>query len=199
MQAKWVAEELVDRARARGLPTTIFRPGTIAGHAETGAFNPDDFVCVLIKGCIELGFAPKVDATVNLVPVDYVARALVKLALTASTPAPSYHLVSARATAWNEIVQWIRAIGYPLVELPYSQWRAMLLERAEETGNALAPLLPLFRAHDTTRWLLLPPYDDALARRDLGGTGIACPPIDAALFRRYIERFVVSGYVPRPP
>jgi thioester reductase-like protein len=199
MQAKWVAEELVDAARSRGLPTTVFRPGTIAGHAVNGAFNPDDFLCVLIKGCIQLGLAPATDVSVNLVPVDYVSRALVTLALTAERPAPSYHLVSRRATPWSDIVQWIRALGYPLVELPYAQWRRVVLERAHETGNALVPLLPLFSAHDTSDWLLLPPYDDALARRDLADTGISCPPIDAALFRRYIERFVVSGYLPRPP
>ena len=55
MRAKWVAEELVVQARARGLDVSIYRPGTIAGHARTGAFNPDDFVCALIKGCIQLG------------------------------------------------------------------------------------------------------------------------------------------------
>jgi thioester reductase-like protein len=198
MQAKWVAEELVDRARARGLAATIFRPSTIAGHAVSGAFNPDDFVCVLIKGCIQLGFAPIVDTTVNLVPVDYVSRALVKLALSAESPAPAYHLVSARATPWNEIVNWVRAIGYPLVELPYAQWRKIVLDHAVEAGTALAPLVPLFATRETTDWLLLPPYDDTLTRRDLAGTGIRCPPIDAALFRRYVERFVVAGFLPRP-
>ena len=66
------------------------------------------------------------------------------------------------------------------------------------TGNALAPLLPLFVDHESTDWLHLPPYDDAKAARALVGTGIACPAVDASLIRRYVERFVVSGYLPRP-
>lgn len=198
MRAKWVAEQLVQQAGERGLPLSIFRPGTIAGHATSGAFNPEDFVCVLIKGCVQLGFAPRVDATVNLAPVDYVSRAMVRVML-GDTPSGHYHLVGARAVGWNDIVQWVRQLGYPLETLPYREWRTLLLERAKQTANALVPLLPLFAAHENTDWLMLPPYDDARTAQALSGTGIACAPIDAALVRRYVERFVVSGFLPRPP
>ncbi|MBP6838495.1 MAG: thioester reductase domain-containing protein [Kofleriaceae bacterium] len=196
MRAKWVAEALVEQARARGLDVSIYRPGTIAGHARSGAFNPDDFVCALIKGCVQLGLAPQVDAPVNLVPVDYVSRALVHLAL--GGVAGTYHLVGRRAVGWGELVAWIRALGYPLAELPYAEWRGILRGRAVATGNALAPLLPLFVEHDDTEWLRLPSYDDTQARAALRGAGVECPPVDAALVRRYVERFVVSGYLPRP-
>ena len=74
----------------------------------------------------------------------------------------------------------------------------MLVERAVATGNALAPLLPLFVEHDHTEWLQLPPYDDAKTEAALAGSGIACAAVDARLMRRYVERFVVSGYVRRP-
>ena len=81
MRAKWVAEALVMQARERGLDVSIYRPATISGHSASGAFNPDDFVCAMIKGCVELGLAPRVDTPINLVPVDYVSRALVRIAL----------------------------------------------------------------------------------------------------------------------
>jgi len=35
-QTKWVAEQLVNRARARGIPTHIYRPGYVTGDANTG-------------------------------------------------------------------------------------------------------------------------------------------------------------------
>jgi thioester reductase-like protein len=196
MRTKWAAEELVHQARARGLTTTIFRPGTIAGDATTGAFNPDDFVCLLIKGCIELGAAPVVDAAVNLVPVDYVSRALVRVAL-AAAPGP-YHLVGANVVAWTDLVRWLRALGYALAELPYAAWRQRVLERARATASSLVPLLPLFVDHEDTDWLYLPHYDDTAARGALAGSGIACAPVDATLIRRYIERFIAAGYLPRP-
>ncbi|HET9991663.1 MAG TPA: thioester reductase domain-containing protein [Kofleriaceae bacterium] len=196
MRAKWVAEELVVQARDRGLDVSIYRPGTIAGHSRSGAYNPDDFVCALIKGCVQLGLAPRVDAPIHLVPVDYVSRALVRIAL--GPAAGTYHLVGPRPVAWAEVVEWIRRLGYRIAELPYREWRAAVIERAVATGNALAPLLPLFVEHDSTGWLHLPTYDDAETKAALAGTDIACAAVDAALMRRYVERFVISGYLPRP-
>jgi L-2-aminoadipate reductase len=35
-QSKWVAEGLVMRARSRGVPATIIRPGYIVGDSKTG-------------------------------------------------------------------------------------------------------------------------------------------------------------------
>ncbi len=198
MRAKWVAEELVVQARQRGLDATIYRPGTISGHSSSGAFNPDDFVCALMKGCVELGLAPRVDAPINLAPVDYVSSALVRIALTSTPSSGNHHLVGPRAVPWTDLVAWIRDLGYPLEELPYAEWRSVLVERAEATGNALAPLLPLFVGHEDTDWLHLPTYDEARTACALEGTGIACPPVDEALVRRYVERFVVRGYMPRP-
>jgi thioester reductase-like protein len=198
MRAKWVAEALVMQARERGLDVRIYRPGTISGHSTSGAFNPDDFVCAMIKGCVELGVAPQVDTAINLAPVDYVSRALVRIALGAGGSSGAYHLVGPRPVAWTDVVAWIRALGYRLEEMPYAEWRQILVERAVTTGNALAPLLPLFVDHDSTDWLHLPHYDDARATRALVGTGVACPAVDASLVRRYVERFVVSGYLPRP-
>jgi len=198
MRAKWVAEELVVQARERGAGVAIYRPGTIAGHSISGAFNADDFVCAMVKGCVELGIAPHVDTPVHLAPVDYVSRALVRIALAPPRPHGTYHLVARCAVAWSDMTKWIRALGYPLQELPYEQWRAILMERAMSSGNALAPLLPLFVAHDNTDWLHLPRYDDAKTKRALADTGVSCPVVDAALVRRYVEGFVVSGYLPRP-
>ena len=36
-QSKWVAERLVLKARALGLPARVYRPGIITGHSQTGA------------------------------------------------------------------------------------------------------------------------------------------------------------------
>jgi thioester reductase-like protein len=152
----------------------------------------------LIKGCVQLGLAPRVDPLINLAPVDYVSRALVRIAFTAAAPAGKYHLVGPRAVGWDDVVAWIRQLGYRLEETSYAKWRTVLLDRAAATGNALAPLVPLFADHETTDWLRLPPYDDAKTRCALAGSGITCPGVDATLIRRYIEQFVVSGYLARP-
>lgn len=38
-QTKWVAEQLVQRARTRGIPAHIYRPGYVTGDADTGAYH----------------------------------------------------------------------------------------------------------------------------------------------------------------
>jgi L-aminoadipate-semialdehyde dehydrogenase len=79
-QSKWVAEQLVMRARMRGLPATIIRPGYIVGHSKTGVTNTDDFIWRLVKGCIQLGKVPRISNVVNMCNVDYVADCVVHVA-----------------------------------------------------------------------------------------------------------------------
>ena len=47
--------------------------------------NTDDFLWRLVKGCIQLGLVPDINNTVNMVPVDHVARCC---ALAALAPLP---------------------------------------------------------------------------------------------------------------
>ena len=56
-QSKWVAEKLVQLARERGLPVTVYRPPLIGWHSQTGAFNESDLVCSMLEGCLHLGAA----------------------------------------------------------------------------------------------------------------------------------------------
>ena len=47
-RSKWVAEKLVREAAGRGLPVSIYRPGNVSGHSETGASNPRDLIGAVI-------------------------------------------------------------------------------------------------------------------------------------------------------
>src|SRR5262249_26356774 len=53
-QTKWVAERMVRTAGERGLPVSVYRPN-IGPHSRTGAFNWHDHICLMLKGCIQLG------------------------------------------------------------------------------------------------------------------------------------------------
>ncbi|GES64786.1 NRPS-like enzyme [Aspergillus terreus] len=48
--SKWVAEAVVRRARQRGIPTIIYRPGFVIGDSRYGHGNPDDFFARLMAG-----------------------------------------------------------------------------------------------------------------------------------------------------
>jgi thioester reductase-like protein len=86
--SKWAAEKLLMAARAHGLPVAIYRPGYISGASTSGVWNTDDFLCRLLKGCVQMGVAPivaqpgeKAEAGVDMAPVDFVAASVVKLCM----------------------------------------------------------------------------------------------------------------------
>lgn len=79
-QTKWVAEQLILRARSRGVPATIIRPGYIVGDTQTGVTNTDDFIWRLVKGSLQLGKVPRISNVVNMCSVDYVANCVVQVA-----------------------------------------------------------------------------------------------------------------------
>jgi myxalamid-type nonribosomal peptide synthetase MxaA len=78
-QSKWVAERLVMAAMERGIPAAIYRPGLISGASESGAWNTEDIMSTLTRVCLAVGAVPALDVMVDVVPVDYVSRAIVHL------------------------------------------------------------------------------------------------------------------------
>jgi thioester reductase-like protein len=201
-QTKWVADTLVNAARARGIPTSVYRPGALTGSQQTGACATDTFVNHLIRGCIQLGAAMRYDFLLELVPVDYCAAAVAHVALSGREPA-IYNLPGARSIWMDEIFDYIVDFGYPLRLLSYEPWREELLaavERGED--NELAPYLPLFDPHRPAEEIGLagtrPTFDAGNTAAALAGSGITCQPVNRELMDRYLRYFVNIGYLPAP-
>jgi hypothetical protein len=174
-------------------------------------------VWALLKGAIELGAAFEEMPELDVTPVDYVARAIVRLSLSraeaAESPPPGpFHFANPRPLPWREVFDTVESLGYGVRRLPYRAWRRELGEVAARGGdNALLPFLPLLPE--------LPPaapgeeeappeiarvrYDDRRARALLERPSadrepVRCPPLDAALLRTYLDHFIASGYLPPP-
>lgn len=173
-RSKWAAESLVRQAGARGLPIAVVRPGRISGDLATGGLPESDFMVVFIRGCLEIAALPRLDFAIEVSPVDLIAAAIAEVAATATDR--TYHLTHPHPIDLREIATILTEQGAPLELLPYPQWRARLLARAEGPGSALAPLLSMFPAHDPPR------IDDRrLAHTNtealLADTTIAWPPM----------------------
>jgi thioester reductase-like protein len=78
--AKAEAEALVLEAMSKGLPATIHRPSMIVGESTDGTiiqFQVFYYLCELLSGQLTAGIIPNVrDVQLDIVPVDYVARAI---------------------------------------------------------------------------------------------------------------------------
>lgn len=196
-QSKWVAEKIVLLARERGVPVAVYRPGRISGQSQTGAWNVDDFLCLLIKGCLQLGSIPdRYSRLVDLVPGDYAAKAMAHLAKQPASLGQNFHLVNPQPMRWTDFVSVLCSFYPRLRSVPYDIWQTELILRTTTQENVLAPLLPLFLEPD------LPAEPEYFSCRQtlagLKGTSVACPPVDAGLLYTYLAYLIRSGFLPTP-
>ncbi|NEP59574.1 MAG: amino acid adenylation domain-containing protein [Symploca sp. SIO2G7] len=201
-QSKWVGEQLVMAAHARGIPGCIYRPGMITGHSQSGASSTDDLITRLIKGLIQLGSAPDLDIKLSLTPVDYVSRAIVNLSQQPASLGKAFHLVSPDALHFRELVQAIQTFGYFIQWNDYDQWQAKLLRVASaQSDHALSPLLFLFtewvtgneRPYLETAALVSQAFDYQNTLAGLAGTNTICPAVDASLLQTYFAYLLPEG------
>jgi thioester reductase-like protein len=144
-QTKWVSERLVWHAARAGLPVRLYRPPLIAGHSRTGAWHEDDFLHRLVRGCLALGLAPRLDLALDLVPVDYVVRAIGAMAwqpISTAGSADVLHLHHPEPVHWIDLLNGLVERGAPLKPTALDSWLEAL---AQQPGNSLYPLQPFFR------------------------------------------------------
>ena len=201
-QSKWVAEKLVTIARERGLPVSIYRPGRISGHSQTGACNPSDHTYRMIKGCIQLRSIPNQDIELNLSPVDYVSKAIVSLSNQKESIGKAFHLINPQPLPLKEMVNYIRSLGYPIELLSYEQWRSQLINTADSSDNALYPLLSTFAEETSNTQSKNSPLQQFDCQNTLTGlseSSIICPPVDSQLLTIYFSYLIQTGFLNSPP
>jgi amino acid adenylation domain-containing protein/thioester reductase-like protein len=213
LQSKWVAEKLIAQAWSRGIPVSIYRPGYITGSSRTGVWNTDDFICRMIKGCIQLGAAPDTEAMVDMIPVDYVATAIVHLSKQKELPGRAFHLTNPRPISFRDFVERARSYGYSIRLTSYAEWRAELMSVAKHSpDHALYPLLSFFpplpadgeqlaeQAHSQTmtREGLKQRGDIRNALEGLAGTSMTSPAVDETLLSTYFAYLISSGFLDAP-
>jgi thioester reductase-like protein/non-ribosomal peptide synthase protein (TIGR01720 family) len=209
-QTKWVAEKLVATASDRGLPVSIYRLGRVSGHSQTGVCNTNDRLYRMLKGFIELGFAPDVDTIVDMTPVDYISKAIAHLSKQKESFGKIFHLSNPHPIRSFELFNWIGEFGYPIQLMSHNQWQAEFLDAAERfSDNPLYPLIPFFAGmgseRTSTQESLEETSNSAALKFDcqnttegLTNTSIVCPPANAELLRTYFSYLIQSGLLHAP-
>jgi len=185
--------ETVVREAARELPVAIYRLSTIIGDSRTGAVRGLNAIHHALR-LLYQGLAPMVPGTetslVDLIPVDFAARAAGQLFEHAFTPGATYHICSGAAKsatlgalldatmtaferyrpAWRK-----RSIARPaIVDLHTYE---LFVRSVEEAGNQV--LLQATRAVQAFAYQLAYPkiFDAQRARVALAPAGMAPPPV----------------------
>ncbi len=200
-QAKAEAEVLVEQAIGEGLPITVHRPSMVVGHSHTGEVRQFQIFYHLVdflSGRRTRGLFPSLgDTRLDVVPVDYVANAVVWSSTTRDTIGRVLHLCTGPEASPRLVVlrSRVRAayrragMGVPAaVTVPSRAIRmalplvSALLPR--ERRRALAAL-PIFLAYLTGSQ----GFANADTRRTLAAAGIALPAPDD-----YLDR-VLAAYL----
>lgn len=202
-RSKHASERLVRQSR---YDARIYRPSSVVGDSKTGAIDRMDGVYFTFPALQKLSRAlpawvslpvPRIRGAFNVVPVDYVADALVHIAL-GDTGHRVFHLVDPSPPSLTKMTGLLlKAAGGPRLG-PALKLDA--LGAGGGAGKALAKLPSVRELREAfSRDLGFPPgaldllnvkvrFDDSNTQDALSGSGITCPPLHTyakALYRYY--------------
>lgn len=199
-ESKWAAEHLVLDAKRRGLPTSIYRPGPVSGHRETGVCNTDDFASRMLRGMALLGAAPQTGLPIVATPVDHVATSIARHVARASLLDDPLHLVSPKPTSWGEVLSVLRDRGYRISAVEHEHWRRLLRDHVhQDRTHPLYPILPLLERSEREGSPRSPVFqcDSSVVR--LKRIGLDAPEMSREAIRRQIEYLVSTNKMIPPP
>jgi len=190
-------------ARSRGLPVCIYRLGRVVGHRQTGACQTNDLFWKTVKACIQAGSVPKIDTAVEMMPVDYVSKAIVHLSRQPESLGKAFHIFNHQPLHLSDLVHWMRDFSYQIDQVPYDVWQSeqrRLIESSSESDlQGLALLFPeedMASSRDTNTHGLH--FDCQNTLDGLAGTSIVCPAIDDNLLHIYFSYFICRGFLEAP-
>ncbi|XP_074650108.1 uncharacterized protein LOC141905204 [Tubulanus polymorphus] len=199
-QSKWVAEQLVLRARARGVPVVIYRPGNMSGDSKTAHWNPADFNLMMIKACLETGSAPQIDWQVEMTPVDFAAKAIVMLTQNIMLSlGKTFHIANDDPLHASWLFEWLMAHGYKLQILPYTKWLENLRQHSKSKGD-LSTLQRVLEnlVTDETFFANLSTYKNDNLRAVLSELNMTYPATDPSLLANYFQKLSKHHVIPAP-
>lgn len=192
--SKWVSECLLTDIKTRGLPVAIYRSGYISGQSDTGVTNLNDSLIMLIKGCIQLGYAPIMHEKITILPVDFVSRAIVAIATQFSTESNVYHIDHPTGIMWVDLVSWMNEYGYSVKLIPIKEWQRMLTNLSKD--NALFPFLPHYLSMKEAQQSADVSIEKA--QKVLRACHLKYPKINDQLLRIYFDYLCEVEYLSQP-
>jgi thioester reductase-like protein len=207
-RSKFRAEAMVRAARERGLKWRIFRPGQIYGDSATGAY-PHSATRVsglfydLFRTAMDTGVMPEAYAHYDVVPVDYVSRAVIALSGYCDNMFEVYHLINPDAKPFAQVMGLLREIGYAIELLPEEIYKQRLRD-GQITKNGSAYSSAMLKAFQLWYFISKVSFfssavtDCAFTQGRLGQLGVSCAPLDRRLIETYVRAGIREGYFPRP-
>jgi amino acid adenylation domain-containing protein/thioester reductase-like protein len=199
--SKWVSEKLVEMARERGIPTSIYRLGLVTAHSRSGACNGNDHMDLFIRSCVEMKAYPQTLPPVHLGPVDTLARAIVVLSARDDLQGKAFHLFNPGAVSANTILETYRTEDdMALQAIANEQWFTRVeADRDSDHALPIVPHLAMYKQvlgeysrNDTEEKEL---YDCAASLSCLGEEGVRYPEISSTVINAYYAFLREKGLI----
>ncbi|MEU3273508.1 SDR family oxidoreductase [Saccharomonospora sp. NPDC006951] len=203
-RTKFEAEKLV--REQHDVPWRVYRPAVVVGHSQTGEMDKIDGPYYLFNAISRLTSVPNLPfagpdiGDTNIVPVDYVAKAMVELVPRTGLDGHTFHLVNPEPQPVVSVYNaFAKAAGAPTINVEFGERvSAGILGLAKLSEHV--PGVSIARDAVLSR-LGIPPvmletasfapvFSSSATRRALAGSGVDVPPLDdyaPALWRYWRE------------
>lgn len=202
-QSKWVAEQLFEQARERGVPVTIVRPGQLTAAANGKTVLPDDAFHHLVRMFLALRARPNrgewEEGAIDIVPADYAARAIVAIGSRPASCGKHFHLVNDRPMSMDRFFDTLEGGQGSFAAAPFAQW-------AEDCRAHVAALEDRTVAYVLEKFFVQTPHGHSIRGLFVNGEfsttnlaaalaehGVGELPADELLWRRYLARLTGEG------
>lgn len=196
--SKWVGEEMVNLAVARGVACNIFRLGLITADSKLARYDELQAFYRLFKSSVQMGMAfEDVHGDIQLTPVDYTAKALAHLGLAHHPTENIFHLSAMKGLSRRDFIAQLNIhLPQPMALVTHRQWLQEARRRYQQ-GETL-PITPLIQdtmmSSDEELDNLYQSLDEATIGYDshrtlerLAQQDITLPATDSNWYRLFVE------------
>ena len=189
---KWVGEQRVARYAAQlGLPAVIARAGNITGSSANGFSNYDhNHFWLFNKGCLQLGAYPDMPETVEMTPVDHLARSIAALALAPRKELLVANLSNPATLSLRAFFAALAGCGFTAKAESPAEWQKRLASIGEE--NALSQIKDFYIGDLSSAPL---PVEQTATLAALGALGVGGVPSYEKLLPLYVRYFKAEGFL----
>ncbi|WP_395007753.1 thioester reductase domain-containing protein [Undibacterium sp.] len=202
-KSKCVAEQLLKTMAQRGLPVKILRVGLISGDSQHGTSNPTDLLAAMIQGAVASGRAIDADWLIDVLPVDFVVDATLRLPEANSQALQVWHLHHPHPRHWREIILWLNLYGYAIQPQETEAWLQESFADGADISNPIYGFKRFFYDACSHGWHR--PFEAYLAQdqkridsqrswQQLGAH--QAPPLESGLLHLYLDHYQRSEKLP---
>jgi thioester reductase-like protein len=122
---KWASEQILLNASKHGFNIKIYRLGNITGNSETGISNyANNHSLLFLKGCIQMGYAPKINYDYEMTPVDILSKYIIRLSIDKNDDHnfTIYNLSNPNKLLWSNYINKINSFGFKIGLLDNVEW-----------------------------------------------------------------------------